>query len=130
MSTTTTERMLEVLRSTFARYGLPEHVVSDNGPQFTSTDFETFMKVNGIKHIKTAPYHPASNGEAERFVQTFKNSLKASKNEEGSLNTKLSRFLLMYRNMPNSTTGVSPAELFIKRPFRTRLDLLRPSLQS
>ena len=113
----------------FARYGLPEQLVSDNGPQFTSTDFELCMKANGIKHIRTSPYHPASNGEAERFVQTFKYSLKASKNDPGSLELKLSRFLLMYRNIPSSTTGVSPAELFMKRPLRTRLDLMRPSVR-
>ena len=79
MSTTTTEKTLDVLRSMFARYGLPEQLVSDNRPQFISSEFERFMKVNGIKHIRTSPYHPASNGEAERFVQTFKHSLKASK---------------------------------------------------
>ena len=129
MSTTTTEKTLDVLRSMFARYGLPEQLVSDNGPQFVSSEFERFMKENGIKHIRTSPYHPASNGEAERFVQTFKHSLKASKNDSGSLSTKLSRFLITYRNTPSSTIGVSPAELFMKRPLRTRLDLLRPSIQ-
>ena len=112
----------------FVRYGLPEQLVSDNGPQFTSTDFEWCMKQNGIKHIKTSPYHPASNGEAERFVQTFKRSLKASKNDPGSLQVKLARFLLTCRNTPNGTTGISPAELFMKCPLHTRLDLLRPSL--
>ena len=61
----------------------PEQLVSDNGPQFISSEFERFMKENGTKHIKTSPYHSASNGEAERFVQTFKHSLKASKNDSG-----------------------------------------------
>ena len=129
MSTIMTEKTLDVVRSMFARYGLPEQLVSDNGPQFISSEFERFMKENGIKHIRTSPYHPASNGEAERFIQTFKNYLKASKNDSGSLSTKLSRFLITYRNTPSSTTGVSPAELFMKRHLRTRLDLLRPSIQ-
>ena len=71
-----------------------------------------FMKFNGIKHILTAPYHPKSNGEAERAVQAFKNSLKAQKTEKGDVQTNLSRFLLCYRNTPNSTTGLTPAELF------------------
>ena len=88
------------------------------------------MKANGVKHIRTAPYHPASNGEAERFVQTFKHSLKAGKNDAGTLHQKLTRFLLTYRSTLHSTTGVSPAELFLKRQLRTRLDLLRPSLES
>ena len=88
-----------------------------------------FMKENGIKHARTLPYHPASNGEAERFIQTFKQFLKASKNDSGSLSTKLSRFLITYRNTPSSTTGVSPAELFMKHQLRTRLDLLHPLIQ-
>lgn len=118
MKTNTTEKTLDVLRRMFARYGLPEQLVTDNGPQFTSDEFETCMKANGIKHIRTSPYHPSSNGEAERFVQTFKHALTASKNYSGTLLTKLSRFLITYRNTPSSTTGVSPAELFMKRPLR------------
>ena len=81
MSTTTTEKTLEVLRNLFASYRLPEQIVSDNGPQFTSHEFELCMKANGIKHIKTSPYHPASNGEAERFVQTFKQAMRAGKSD-------------------------------------------------
>jgi len=113
MSTTTTEKTMEVLRSMFARYGIPQQLVTDNGPQFTATEFDRFMKGNGIKHIKTSPYHPASNGETERFFQTFKHSLKASKNDPGSLTMRLARFLLVHRNTPSSTTGMSPAELFM-----------------
>lgn len=104
--------------------------MSDNGLQFTSSEFVTFAKKNSIKHIRTAPYHPASKGEAERFVQTFKHSPRASKADSGTVNKKLFRFLLRYRNTPNNTTGVSPAELFIRHPLKTRLDLLRPQLQS
>ena len=88
------------------------------------------MRKNGVKHIRTAPYHPASNGEAKRFVQIFKHSLRASKNDEGKLREKLNHFLLRYRNTPHSTTGVTPAELFKKRPLLTRLHLLRPSLRN
>ena len=86
MATTTTEKTLEVLRSMFARYGVPEQLISDNGPQL---EFDMCMKANGVKHIMTLPYHPSSNGEAERFVQTFKRSLKASKDDSGTLSVKL-----------------------------------------
>ena len=72
MSSTTSASTIEVLRSLFARYGLPEQVVSDNGPQFTSDEFAQFLKLNGVKHIRSAPYHPASNGQVERFIQTLK----------------------------------------------------------
>ena len=60
------------LRLTFATHGLPDIIVSDNGANFTSEEFAAFMKSNGIKHVRTAPYHPASNGQAERVVQMLK----------------------------------------------------------
>ena len=67
MTSTTSARTIELLRHLFAAYGLPEQVVPDNCPQFISGEFESFMKNNGIKHIRTAPYHPASNGAVERL---------------------------------------------------------------
>ena len=70
------------------------------------------MKVNGIRHIRTAVYHPASNGEAERFVQTLKNALKRGKTDPGSLKQKLAQFLLRYRTTPSTVTARTPAELF------------------
>ena len=78
MNSTTAQRTIVELRKLFAAYGLPEQLVSDNGPQFLSNDFATFVKMNGIKHIRCSPYHPSSNGVAERFVQTFKKAMKAS----------------------------------------------------
>ena len=128
MTSTTAEKTITELHKIFASYGLPEQLVTDNGPQFTSSEFDVFMKCNGIKHILTAPYHPKSNREAERTVQTFKNSLLAQKMGKEDVQTKLSRFLMSYQNTPNSTTGLTPAELFLKRRVQTRLDLLRPNV--
>ena len=56
MTSTTAEKMITELRKIFASYGLPEQLVTDNSPQFTSSEFDVFMKCNGIKHILTAPY--------------------------------------------------------------------------
>ena len=75
MTSATTAKTVEVLRQLFPSYGLPEEVVLDNGPQFISVS--DFMKANGVKHVRIAPYHPASNGLAERFVQSFKTALKS-----------------------------------------------------
>lgn len=119
---------IECLRNCFSRYGLPEMVVSDNGTCFTSRDFQDFMVRNGIQHVTTAPWHPASNGLAERGVQTLKALLK--KSAGGSVETKLARALFSYRITPQSTTGRSPAELLLGRKLRSTLDLLHPDLQS
>ena len=66
--------------------------MSDNGPQFTSEEFQMFLKTNGIKHL-TSPYNPASNGLAERCVQSFKSAMK-SETEIKPLSIKLATFLL------------------------------------
>ena len=129
MSSTTTEKTVGVLRTLFARYGLPKELVTDNGPQFTAMEFSEFIRNNGIRHCRSAPYHPATNGAAERCVQTLKNALRAKKGDQGSLSLKLAQFLMAYRNTPHSTTGLSPAELFLKRPLRTRLDVMRPTVE-
>ena len=82
MKSTTTGKTLEALHNLFTAYRLPEQLVSDNGPQFTSSEFEWCMRANSIKHIWTSPYHPASSGEAERFVQTFKHAMRAGEKDD------------------------------------------------
>ena len=72
-----------------AIYGLHCQIVSDNGAQFTLFHFTEFLKQNGIKHIHSAPYHSATNGEAERFIQTFKHAMKAAKYDSGTFETNL-----------------------------------------
>ena len=84
------------------------------------------MHKNGIQHVTSAPYHPSSNGLAERAVQTFKRGMK--KQGRGSIETKLTRFLLSYRITPQTTTGESPAQLRWGRSLRSHLDLLRPNI--
>ena len=128
MPVTSAERTMIELRRIFATLGLSRQVVSDNGAQFTSAHFAEFLKQNGIKHICSAPYHPATNGEAECFVQTFKHAMKAARYDAGTLETKLARFLLMYRNTPDTTTDQSPAKLLFHRNLRTRLSLLMPNV--
>ena len=126
MRSITSTATIEKLREMFATHGLPATLVSDNGSNFTSAEFQEFMKNNGIKHIKVSPYHPASNGLAERAVRIFKEGYE--KMEEGSVQTKLSRFLLSYRTTPHSTTEVPPAELLMKRKLHTQLNRLIPSI--
>ena len=111
-------------RQLFVQFGVPESIVSDNGAQFIAAEFKKFCRMNGIRHIQTAPYHLSSNGMAERAVQVVKQGIK--KQSRGTLNDKISRVLFQYRITPHSTTGSSPSELLIGRRLRSRLDLLKP----
>ncbi|XP_062711901.1 uncharacterized protein K02A2.6-like [Aedes albopictus] len=61
----TSEATIAILRKIFSRFGMPEVLVSDNGAQLTSDVFERFCESNGITHLRTAPFHPQSNGLAE-----------------------------------------------------------------
>ena len=122
--TATSAAVIEELRPLFAKFGIPETVVTDNGTCFVSAEFENFLASNGIRHITSAPYHPATNGLAERAVQIVKRGLK--KSSEGSVKSRLAKFLFTYRLTPHTTTGVSPAEMLLERRSRSRLDILRP----
>ena len=117
---------IEHMRQVFAIHGLPELLVTDNGTAFTSEEFEAFLKANGIRHITTAPYHPPSNGLAERAVQTFKQAMR--KATSGSLQYCLSNFLLCQHITPRSNTGRPPAELLMGRKLRSELDVLLPDV--
>ena len=125
-ASSTTAATIGLLRTTFATLGLPEVVVSDNAANFTSDEFAKFLKLNKVQHVRTPSYHPASNGLVERAVQTFKDGMKKLKT--GSVDTKLARFLFKYRITPQSSTGISPAELMFGRRLRSQLDNLRPDL--
>ena len=121
----TSATVVEELRLLFAQFGLPETVVTDNGPCFVGAEFEEFLSSNGIKYITSAPYHPSSNRLAKCSVQIVKKGLK--KITRGSMRTRLAQILFAYRLTPQSTTGVSPSELLLGRRPRSRLDLLKPN---
>ena len=126
-NSSTTAVTIEKLQLTFSSLGLPEILVTDNGPSFSSSEFTDFVKANGIQHVKTVQYHPASNGLAERAIQTFKTCMK--KLSKGSLQDRVNIFLFKYRTTPQTTIGVSPAELLMGRKLRTHLDLLVPDIR-
>ena len=128
MNTTTSSATISVLREVFSRQGLPEILVSDNGPQFTFSEFQEFCAQNGIRYRTSSPYKPSTNGQAGRVVQILKTALKQAHLTGTNVDTVLARYLLRYRNTPHSTTGESPAMLLTGRRLRPRLDLLTPSV--
>ena len=117
-STSTSTATIKLLRKLFSTYGLPKLVVSDNATNFTSDEFEAFLKANGVKHVRTPPHHPASNRLVEHAMQTFKNGIKKLKTE--SVETKVSQFLFAYR--------ASLGELKFGRHMHTAMDNIRPDL--
>lgn len=131
-NSTNASHTIDKLKQTFAIFGIPNSIVSDNGPPFNSDEFISFCQKNGINPIKSPPYHPQSNGLAERGVQTVKKSLvrlllEEEKNKSSmSMSQKLSHFLFTYRNTPTTVTGLTPAEMIFKNKPKTRLDLLKP----
>ncbi|XP_026546054.1 uncharacterized protein K02A2.6-like [Notechis scutatus] len=124
LPSTTTLAITKALTRLFVTHGLPDTLVSDNGPQFTSCEFEIFAANLGIRHALTAPFHPASNGMAERAVRSVKEALERF----GPIDwhSKLSRYLLTQHSTPCTTTNKSPAELLMGRRLRTTLDRLHP----
>ncbi|KAK3100735.1 hypothetical protein FSP39_024398 [Pinctada imbricata] len=127
MKTITSENTIAKLQQIFSTHGIPDTIVSDNGPLFTSREFKQFLQRNGIKQINSAPYHPASNGLAEKAVQTFKQAMKKMKS--GTIQEKINNFLFRYRITPHTTTGASPAELLMKRKLKSKLDLVFPNME-
>ena len=119
------EETIDKLRFGFASHGLPKVCVTDNAGCFAGSEFERFMKANGIKHLFSPPRHPASNGQAESVVKQCKLGLK--KQRPAKLEVRLARWLFKYRNTPHSFTGQAPSEILLRRKPRTHLDLAVPS---
>ena len=110
------------LRKLFCRYGAPEAIVTDNGPQFRKNPvFKALMKEFGVHHRKVTPYHPEANGEVERFNRTLKKTIQAAIADHQNWRTVLENFLLAYRTTPHATTGVAPAELMFGRVIKDKL---------
>ena len=76
MKRPTSTNIVNRLHELFARYGVVDTLVNDNGTQFTFKEFEHFCATFQVEHIRIPPYHPRSNGQAVRFVDTLKRALK------------------------------------------------------
>ena len=112
LKSTTSLEIIHQMKRIFARHGIPETVISDNGPQYSSQEFSNFAISYGFSHITSSPGHPSGNGEAERAVRTVKQLLKGAKDPYLAL--------LSYHSSPIKN-GYSPAELLMGRKLRTTL---------
>ena len=120
-SSMTSRGTIECLRKSFANFGIPDCIVSDNAAYFVSEEIRSFYARNNISLKNSVPFHPASNGLAERGVRTFKEGMR--KFSSGSLNTRLCRFLYNYRRTIHSGTKQSPDEIMFNRKFKSLLDV-------
>lgn len=112
LKSTSSQAVINHMQSIFARHGIPETVVSDNGPQYASEAFVKFAKDYGFCHETSSPYYPQGNAEAERAVQTIKRAIRNASDPYQAL--------LAYRATPLKC-GYSPAELLMGRRLRTTL---------
>ena len=122
LTTTTSQSIINSLKTVFARHGISETLRTDNGPQFSSQQFAEFAKQYDFTHTSSSPHFPASNGQAERTVQTVKHLLKDTDDPPLTL--------LSYRATPFPWCGRSPAELLMGRNIRTTLPQTTTSLIS
>ena len=118
LSNTTASGVITALKAIFARHGIPSIMISDNGPQYNCKEMREFAGKYNFCHITSSPYHPQSNGLAERSVKTAKLLLKDSPDP--------CKALLSYRATPLPSCGFSPAELLMGRKIRTDV----PQIQS
>ena len=125
LQSTTTRGVSRALKVLFARYGVPDTLVTDNGPQFSSTEFLTFSKVWGFQHVTSSPRYPQSNGKAENAVKTVKRLFSKCQ----AVGQSEFRALLDWRNTPTEGIGNSPAQRFMGRRCRTQLPLTETQLK-
>lgn len=123
ISKITTQGICKALKVMFARYGIPDVLVTDNGPQFSSAEFEEFAKTWGFEHVTSS--YPQSNGKAENALKTVKRLFK--KCQETGQSEYLA--LLDWRNTPTEGMGTSPAQRFLGRRCKTRLPTGRALLK-
>ena len=116
---------IDLLQDIFARNGFSEVLVSGSAPIFTSGEFQEFCKKAGIFCKFNAPGHSATNGLAERNVQTLKKQLTAMISEPKTMRKKVQEILFRYRSTP-LINGKTPAEQFLLRQIRMHLDVLKP----
>ncbi|KAJ8364325.1 hypothetical protein SKAU_G00131560 [Synaphobranchus kaupii] len=125
VGTVTSRVIIQILDGLFARWGLPKAVTTDNGPQFTAAEFSDFLPGKGVKHIRTAFYHPQANGGVERFNATLKNGIRAHMAQGCTFDVALNQTVLHYRASPHCTTQVSPSLLMLGRDIELPLHRLR-----
>ncbi|KAK3093815.1 hypothetical protein FSP39_020533 [Pinctada imbricata] len=118
---TTSEKITRILSKMFVTHGLPVSIQTDNGPQFISEHFRSFMQLHGIIHRHTTPLWPQANGEVERQNRSIMKRVRIAHAQGRDWKSDLDDYLIMYRSTAHTVTGVSPSKLLFGREMRTKL---------
>ena len=121
LSSTKSEKVIEFLDTVFARWGYCDAIRTDNGPQFVSEKFQSYLKDHVIKWVSTTPLWPQANGEVERVNRTLLKSLKIAHGNGKDLGSELRKLLIAYRSTPHSSTGIAPFTLLCAREMKTKI---------
>ena len=113
LTATTTSAIISIMKAVFSRHGIPELLISDNGPQYQSHEMKQFSQAYGFVHVTSSPHYPQSNGEAERAVQTAKRLLGRSEDPFVAV--------LSYNATPMPWCNLSPSELLMGRKLRSTI---------
>ncbi|PAA83486.1 hypothetical protein BOX15_Mlig014458g9 [Macrostomum lignano] len=127
VQTTTAEALIPRLRSSFVRFGIPQTLVTDNGPPFSSAQFKSFLDSYGIRQRLITPLHPQANGATERLNRSINKVVRAAIAQKRDWRAALDEWLLAYRCTPQRTTGRAPAELLMGRVLNDSIPSVRPS---
>lgn len=117
--------VIKKLKAHFARYGVPDKVVTDNGPQFSCHKFYQFSQAWEFSHIKTSPYHSQANGKAESAVKTAKRLIQKAALSKHYIYMSL----LDHRNTQTKGFSSSPVQRFMSRRTKTALPISEQKLK-
>ena len=119
-------RVAKELIQLFARVGIPEEILMDQGPNFILSLLEELYLLLQIRRIQSTPYHPQTDGLVERFNGTLKSMLrKFVADSQNDWDTYLPYVLFAYREVPQESTGFSPFQLLYGRRVKGPLDVLQ-----
>ena len=125
-SSPTSSVIINTLREYFHRWGVPEEISLDGGPNLNSLEMKTWLKSWGVQQRLSSAYYPQSNGRAEAAVKSMKRLLLGNTGSRGNLNTdELAQALLQHRNTPVRGLELSPAQLALGRNLRDTVPLPR-----
>ena len=127
LENTESRSVIKKLKTHFARYGIPDQVISDNGPQYSSASFAHFSRDRDFEHLTISPGHSQSNGQVESAVKTAKRLIKKATKAKSDIYLAI----LDHRNTPTQGMQASPAQILMNRRTKTLLSttasLLKPA---